>query len=527
MPDRLWRWVTFSAVLWYCVLAILLIEAKPGFQYDEAIDVLGSVHLRHSHAELTLPHAAHTWFCVRQHCFPLMSAQYIGSIKEYICLPLFAVFGPHAEVVRLLAMAFGALGICGVATLVGQQAGYPVGAAAAWAMAIHPSYLDMTVLDNSAFSPWMGAFGFLCMAGAMYVKNRNARSAFWVGVAMGFGVWARANYVWLLAALFVAIVIAGRRRAIAPFRHVAAVVAGGLLGGLPFLAYQALSRGGTMEAADSFSSAGTTADLLLHRLKMLSETLLSDGEHRAAWGGPSLASWQLWLFPGLVAIGCLVCVILRPPRGFLPRAAALTGLLLAGVFFFSGLPVAEHHMVTIVPIAAMVVALAGWELVGRFRWARPVLIAIAAVYAGSALYWQVATVAGLRRTGGIGVWSDGIYPLTEKLRTDFPGREIKVLDWGLQNSVYVLSDGGVRTKEIFWDATAEKTDWNGTWLEEVRHGGVFLLNGAGHRQIPAATIGFLKALEEQRPAMRRYRVPQRNGQSFAEVIEILPVAENQ
>src|ERR1035437_850546 len=438
VPDRLWKWVARGAVLWYCFLAILVIEAKPGFHYDEAIDVLASVHLRHSHEELKLPHAPHTWFCVRQHCFPLMSAQYIGSVKEYICLPLFAVFGPRAEVVRLLAMTLGALGIFGVATLLGKQLSYPVAAAAAWAMAMNPSYLDMTVLDNSAFAPWMGAFGFLCLAGAAYVENRTSRSAFWVGFAMGFGVWARANYTWLLAALCAALLVSAGRRLLLPYRHWASIIAGGLVGGLPFLAYQALSHGGTWEAVDSFSSSGSFAALLLHRMAMLSETFLSDGEHRAAWGGQSLPRWQLWLFPTLVAISCLVCVALRQRRGFLPRAAALTALLLAGVFFFSGLPVAEHHMVTVVPIAALVVALAGWELSHRSRFARLAVIAVADVYGGAGLYLQFAALAGLRSTGGIGVWSDAIYPLTERLRVDFPGRAIKVLDWGLQDNLYVL-----------------------------------------------------------------------------------------
>jgi len=107
-------------------MAILFIQAKPGFHYDEAIDVLGSVHLRHSHADLTLPHSPGTWFCVKKHCFPLMSAPYIGAIKEYLCLPLFAIFGPSAEAVRLLAMTLGALGILGIAILLGKQVSYPV-----------------------------------------------------------------------------------------------------------------------------------------------------------------------------------------------------------------------------------------------------------------------------------------------------------------------------------------------------------------------------------------------------------------
>src|SRR5580698_3578793 len=150
MTESRWRWVIGGALIWYFAWATLFIQTKPGFQYDEAIDVLGSISLLHSHEELKLPHAPDTWFCVAEHCFPLMSARYIGSIKEYICLPLFAIFGPHAQVVRFLAMTLGALGIFGIATLLKGQAGYPTAAAGAWMLAVNPSYLDMTILDNSA-----------------------------------------------------------------------------------------------------------------------------------------------------------------------------------------------------------------------------------------------------------------------------------------------------------------------------------------------------------------------------------------
>ena len=522
MSDKQWRWVARGAVLWYCLLAIFLIEAKPGFQYDEAIDVLAAVHLRHSNAEIKLPHPAGTWVCLKGHCFPLMSAEYIGSIKDYLCLPLFAIFGPSAALVRLVTTALGALGIFGIATFLGRQLNYPLAAAAAWAMAIHPSYLDVTVLDNPGFSPCMGALGLVSLAASAYLENRSALAAFWLGATMGLAVWARANDLWLLAALFVALAICAGRRLLAPISQWASLAVGGVVGALPFLAYQGVSHGGTWAAAGTFPVSESLGQRLPHRLTMLAETLLSDGEHRVIWGGAGLPQWQLWLFPALVAASCLICVAFRQRSGFMPRVLALTLLILTGVFLFSRLPVAEHHMVILVPLAIVVVVLAGWKLLPRYRWAGAVFVTVAVVYAASALYWQFATLAGLRRTGGTGVWSDAIFTLTERLRADFPGREVKVLDWGLQNSVYVLSDGRVRTREIFWDATVEKTEWNGPWLEEIRHGGVFLLNGPENRQIPAASTGFLRALAEGQPSTRRFTIPQRSGAVFAEVIDIQP-----
>ena len=459
-----------------------------------------------------MPHAPGTWFCVSEHCFPLMSARYIGSIKEYICLPLFAMFGPRAEVVRLLAMTLGALGIFGIATLLRSQASYPVAAAGAWVLAANPSYLDMTVLDNSAFSPWMGAFGLLCIAATVYLEKQNWRSAFWLGAVIGLGVWARANYVWMLGAIAAALVISLGRRLLAPLSHWAGFAVGGLIGGLPFLAYQALSGGGTWQAVSMFAPTGTLAQRFQHRLWMFSETVLSNGEHHRIWAGPvSLPLWQLWLFPIVIAASCIFCMT----RKQLPRVAALTLLFYTATFIFSSLPIGEHHLMTLVPIAVMVVVLAGQ------RMALPSL-AVAVVYAASAIYWDASALEGLRKTGGVGPWSDAIFALTQRLQTDFPGREIKVLDWGLQNSIYVLSNGQVLTRELFWDSTVDKTDWNGPWIEEIRHGGVFLLNGPQNRQIPATSIGFLRALAQGRPTIRRYTVPQRSGIPYAEVIEITP-----
>src|SRR5262245_37980804 len=82
------------ALVLYCLWAGLLILQNPGFQYDEALLVLGSVHMRHSPRELSLPHDPNTWFCSSSRCFPLMTVRYVGAIKEYLCLPVFAVFGP-------------------------------------------------------------------------------------------------------------------------------------------------------------------------------------------------------------------------------------------------------------------------------------------------------------------------------------------------------------------------------------------------------------------------------------------------
>ena len=109
--DRVWIWIARSALVLYCLLATVLILQRPGLHYDEALLVLGSVHMRHSPAELTLPHDPDTWYCFGHRCLPLMTVRYVGAVKDYLCVPLFALFGTRAEVVRFASVLLSVLGI--------------------------------------------------------------------------------------------------------------------------------------------------------------------------------------------------------------------------------------------------------------------------------------------------------------------------------------------------------------------------------------------------------------------------------
>src|SRR5262249_27864259 len=148
---------------------------------------------------------------------------------------------------------------------------------------------------------------------------------------------------------------------------------------------------------------------LSSRWIMFSETLLSDREHRAIWDGPALPDWQRWLFAAGVLAACAVCL------GSASRWARLVGavfLMLGAFLFLSAMPVAEHHLVTLVPLAALVVAFAILPIAAQHSWGRRCAWALAIVYFGSAIYWQAAAVRGLRRSGGTGQWSDAVFALS-------------------------------------------------------------------------------------------------------------------
>jgi hypothetical protein len=515
-----WRWLLLSGVASYFVIALCLILQRPGLQYDEALLVQGSVQMRISPAELSLPHDPDTWICPFGRCFPLMTVRYVGSAKEYLCLPVFAIFGNNTVALRLLSALLGALGIWGIAALVRAQAGAPAAAATAWILALNPAYADMSIFDNDAFAISMAALGLLAMAIAGYLKKQNPSAAFWAGAAIAFLVWARANLVWMLAALSLAALFTLRKRLLLPRAHCLAALAGGLVGGFPFLAYQLLSKGGTWQGLSMFSSGGTLREQLFNRLISFSETLLSDREHRAMWQGPPMPDWQRWLFPAIVMASCLTCLVVRTNgRAIFARLMAIAFLVFAAILFFARVNLSEHHLIELLPFAAVLTVLASTLMI-RQRLGAVLLAAFAMLYMGCALFWQYSAMRGLRTTGGVGPWSDGIAPLSQYLEQQYPSREVQILDWGLEYNLFVLTGGKLHTREVYEEATEKQSTRHRPWIEEIRDGGVYLLNGPENRQFPIASSGFLHAIEEGRPIARWHAIKQRNGALFAQIVEI-------
>lgn len=516
------RNLVLAAICAYGLLAILVIAQNPGLQYDEALLVLGSVHMRVSPGELTLPHDPYTWACLRGHCLPLMTVRYVGALKEYLCLPLFRLFGSTAYVLRAANMFLGAIGILGLALLAGQIAGWRAAAVTAWAIAINPAYLGMTIFDNGTVAIWMFALGVLSVAVAVYARSETIRSAFLLGIAMGLGIWARANFIWMLIAMAAAAAWVLGRNLVRPASHWVALAAGGILGGFPFLVYQVISKGGSWEATDMFVAPGSLSNRLLTRLVMLSETLITDREHRVMWNGPAMPVWQVWLFSCVVLLCCGICLkgsANKQLSGW-GKAVAAVFVLLSGFLFLTRLPVSEHHLIALLPVAAVVVALAH-EIVPA-RWSKVALAILASVYLGVVCQWHVLMIDGLRRTGGMGVWSDAVFGLAKEIERDHEAHEIKILDWGLQNNLYILTGGRLRSRELFADSTPAKSGDGRPWMEEVRIGGRFLLNGPENRQIPDASVAFLRVLEENGPVVHRTPFRQRDGRVYAEMIDVDP-----
>jgi hypothetical protein len=519
-------WAVWIATGLYCFWGILLIAQKPGLQYDEAMLIAGAVHVQHSPELFELERTPNAWVCPFGRCIPLMSAYYVGAVKECAVLPFFALFGPRTPFVRLASLLLSALGIWGIYVLVAERFDRSAAAMAAFLIAMNPAFAGMTVFDNGAFGAMMAALGLTCACVALYDTRRTFWTALALGFSMGFGVWARANYLWILIAGAVATLLVFRRQVFIPARHWLAILLGGLIGGAPFLVFQIASKGATWTIQEAFVVPTSLATLLRERAFFFADMLLSDGEHRLMWAGPPLPLWQLWLFPALALAACFICLFggrgAQPRQRSFARALALTFLITAALLFLSRLPVAEHHLIVLLPFAAVMAVVACTILQAKHKWILAVSSALLLIYLSSALYWQVAAIRGLRNSGGVDVWSDAGLQLARYLDQNFRDREVKFLDWGLQYNMYVLTDARVKSREIYSPASEDLSFEGKPWIDEIREGGVFVMNGPENRQYAKPSAGFLHALAVTRPVLRTYSVAQRGGQPYAEVIEIQP-----
>jgi hypothetical protein len=494
-----WNRLRLAALAAYALLALAFGLDGPGMHYDEAIFLNAAVHV--TTAPFDEPPFAHdpwSWFTAAGRRWPLMVLPYAAPVRSYLAMVPFAVFGANYYTARVLTALIGAFAIWALSVLVRGQLGERTAAVAAWILAVHPAYLLFTIYDQGGVAEWMLPFGLLCLALASYLRRPAVATAFWLGLAMGFGVWSRANIAWLLAA---AVVAAGRGLLSVPLKHHAAAAAGGLLGAAPLLAYEFRSGWATFAYMRTTRAPEPLWESVRLRLGMLTETLLADPEMRKLWGGPPMPPWQS-IFAGAVVLAALAFCFRQPKK---PRFCAWIFVVLAACPLISRLSVHPHHLITVVPIAAVLVAVTA----GRWRYlAAPAGL----IYLGCALWWNASAARQIRATGGVGLWSDGIDELTSYLLDNHRDGRLKALDWGLNNSLFVLSGGRLRLREVFW----------GDWEPELAPGDVYVLHPKQLAVFPQAGDSLRAALSNTAVRTRRVPVRQRRGEGYAEVVEILP-----
>jgi Dolichyl-phosphate-mannose-protein mannosyltransferase len=515
-----------AAVLVYLACAALLGFQKPGLHNDEAVFFDPAVHMLHSAQEPSFAHDPWSWVTILGWRWPLMVLPYAGAVRSYLAMIPFAVFGANYYTTRIVTTLVGAFALWGLSILVREMVDAQAAALVSLILAIHPSYLALNIY-NQGVAEWMAPLGALSITLSRFLRTRTTSSAFWFGFAMGFGVWCRANIVWLLGSALLAGVIVLGKRMFVPLRQLAALTAGGVIGGAPLLWYEIQSRGATFAFMRSINNPQPLLHLIADRLNSLSQMLVASGAQRYIWSGPALVAlpvWQPVVFSAVVAFA--LCLCLWNDHLAFGRVAALTFLLLLACMLVSRLNVSDQHLIALVPMVAVLVALAAQDSCRRWRSAHYVAVAVGILYLGSALYWNMTTARRIRSTGGVNEWSTSVDSLCGYLQQHYKERRIKALDWGFQHSLFVLSNGEISTDDLFPAATVERSGSGKMWQEEISPGDVYLVHSDGVIEFPAAGEGFSRALAAAAPPTLRIPFYQTNGAPFAAVLEILTTPVN-
>ncbi len=225
--SKLWSLVTAAAILLHLLLALGIAWQDVGLHYDEAIYQHGAVHMLHSEGK---PRFAHYepggWIEVAGRWWPVMIMPYIGAGRYFLLLPVFALWGADPFVARVFAALLSAFGIWALARLLREQIHPAVGAFTALALAVHPSFLFHTVLDQSNIAVWTASLGALALSINAYLKSPGTGRACLVGLVAGIAVWNRLNFTWLLLSAGIAAVLVLRRSVWIPRRQRALIVLG-------------------------------------------------------------------------------------------------------------------------------------------------------------------------------------------------------------------------------------------------------------------------------------------------------------
>jgi hypothetical protein len=513
-----------TAAAAFLVIGIGFSSIRVGLQYDEAIFEHGAIHMLYGQGAPSFTHEQGSWLVVGRVRLPLMILPYVGAAKFYLLLLPFRLFGTAPVVSRIVSAMLGAFGIWGIGELLRRRADPALAAAAPWLLAIHPTFIVRTVFDSTGVSVWMSSVGLIALAASRYLEAPSARSAAWLGVACGFAVWCRLNFLWLLAGVAVALtIVAGNfvRRLLRIDR--VSFGLGFLAGTLPLIAYEVLSGLGTIRFVASMGRA-SALDQLAARLDLLAQALFYDDGSLAIWSGGAVAPALRFGVASIGAAALLTSLALlrgrKEPISRWSSGAAIAFLGAAALVLASRQVVKAYHFAVYLPLVSVFVAGVAIAAARRSRCLRACMFGIAIVYVIAAATWLDRTAAGLRRTGGVGHWSDAIEDVASSLLAG--GVEsVDVLSWGLNNSLFVLTEGRVRGQELFWN----RSEAPERWIPEVKAGGYFLVST--HTALSPAGRGFQSALRLTGARFTRQSFPQRGGRPYADVYQVGPSGSNQ
>lgn len=484
--------VALAAILILFVLSALAFVSRPGIEADEALVANPAIFSLHG--------------------IPLMDMSYLGALKQWFYLALFAFLRPGPASLRLPTILFGAAALWLFFLLLDRT----VSRRAAWIgtvlLATDSMYVILEAID---YGP--NALHFVLKLGAMLLLVRFHREprTRWLAAAfllLGLGLWDKAIFAWVLFGIGLATLAVFPREIWSHFtpRNLAIASAALIFGALPLVIYN-IAR-----PLDTFrSNIHLNNEPLAHKADLLERTV-------SGWAlfgfftsvepppHPGEASTRLQKISGAVSEAahhptrnltipalCAACLGLFARASRKPVAFGLLACLGTWIpmVLTAGAGGAAHHVILLFPFQFLSIAAALAAVPWRFAAiAGTVALCAANLAVTNEYYWE------LLRNGPDIRWSDALYPLEHELER-LRSPNIYVADWGFYESLVLLSDNSIPLHELEWtNAEALRQACSDPRVAFVGHTAKFAYlpqertaledaaSNAGYEEVPIETI---------------------------------------
>jgi hypothetical protein len=435
-----------AAILLLFVASAMLFVSRPGIEADEA---------------LVANPALYYW-----HKVPLMLMSYMGALKAWFYIGLFNIVKPGPVSLRTPTVVFGAVAIWLFFVLLDRT----IGRRAAWIGALLLATDSMyVILEAIDYGP--NALHFVLKLGAMVLLLHFYRDASIRALAAGFfllglGLWDKAIFAWVLCGVSIATVIAFPREVWrrATIRNLAVAAMSMIVGALPLVIYNIARPLDTLK-----SNVHITHEPLAHKVVLLERTMNASvlfgfftaveppphpGEANTRWLKISKAISDAAHHPTRNFTIWAVCLCSLGLFARASREPVLFGLLAcAGTWLpmvlTAGAGGAAHHVILLWPFQFL--AIAGALAAVPWNWtavAATLALCAANLLVTNEYCWELA------RNGPEIRWTDAIYPLERRLET-LRSPNIYIVDWGIFESINLLSDNLTPVRAVDWSNTPE------------------------------------------------------------------------
>ena len=449
-------WVLLGAIV---VLALAPPDGEPGLNYDEAFLGQQARDFLEPDRETSHPPSERSTRIAGRR-FPLRNAAYLGALKPQLLIPAFALFGSDLHTLRLATLGTALLALLFALLWARRLLGTGAALLGAAFVAFDPSFVFFGKCEWGPFTTLL-----LCRCVGLYAltagwQDRRGWLVAAGALAMGLGVYARADFVLIGVAAFVGLVAVRGRPLWREIRERPGTVATAgvalvvgslpmLLSTLDLLAVESgiADRGGLgYRMQVMWSSLDGSYYYRVIELGGLFERLFEGGAPAGVFG---------WALVAAVPIAGLLA--LRGARdddapaltalGFL---AVTTAVLTAAMLALPG-AVRAHHMLNGMPfghflLAGVLVQLA--RVPGPLASRRLAAAAVALAVVGANLWVVAETRALIRETGGRGRYSDALDRFAADFAAD-PENVAVSLDWGFHETLQFLGSGNALYEPIW------------------------------------------------------------------------------